>query len=182
MNERQGKLLAMMERKQKLMSGAPEDLRENIFQESRVLDERISAEEVDVLEKKQAMKELLKERSRTEVEEWKGAVATESGVAQKVAAGFRSSEAEGDLFLSEVGVLQRDSEEDQRSFGQVKAPPQKINAVIRVEPVETRDYVSAPSVTGCLEQIMEAEDEKDMEELGFIPECGQRAMLGPAHV
>ena len=29
----------------------------------------------------------------------------------------------GVIFLSEVGVLQRDSEEDQRSCGQVKAPP-----------------------------------------------------------
>ena len=35
MNERQGKLLAMMERKQKLMSEAPEDLRGKIFQESQ---------------------------------------------------------------------------------------------------------------------------------------------------
>ena len=33
------------------------------------------------------------------------------------AAGSRSSEAEGDLYLSEVGVLQTDWEEDQRSFG-----------------------------------------------------------------
>ena len=31
MNERQGKLLAMMERKQKLMSRAPEDFREEVF-------------------------------------------------------------------------------------------------------------------------------------------------------
>ena len=41
------------------------------------------------------------------------------------AAGSRSSEAEGDLLMSAVGVLQRDSEEDQRSVAQVKAPPQK---------------------------------------------------------
>ena len=67
------------------------------------MDERISAEEVDLLEKKLAMAGLLKERSRTEVEEWKGAVATESGVAQKVAAGFRSSEAEGDHFTPDAG-------------------------------------------------------------------------------
>ena len=36
MNERQGKLLAMMERKQKLMSAAPEDLWRKILQEMRV--------------------------------------------------------------------------------------------------------------------------------------------------
>ena len=34
-NGRQGKLLAMMERQQKLMSEAPEDLRGKIFQESQ---------------------------------------------------------------------------------------------------------------------------------------------------
>ena len=39
MNGRHGKLLAMLERKQKLTSGAREDLRGKIFQEIRVLDE-----------------------------------------------------------------------------------------------------------------------------------------------
>ena len=63
-NERQEKLVAMMERKQKLMSRAPKDLREKIFHESRVFDERISAEEVELFGKKQTMKELLKERRK----------------------------------------------------------------------------------------------------------------------
>ena len=45
-NERQGNLLAFLERTQNLMSGAPEDLREKKFQEIWVLDERISAEEI----------------------------------------------------------------------------------------------------------------------------------------
>ena len=53
-----------MERKQKLMVGAPEDLRANNFQDVRVLDERISSEEIDLLKKKQAMEELLKERRK----------------------------------------------------------------------------------------------------------------------
>ena len=35
LNERQGKLLAMMERQQKLMSEAPEDLRGKIFQDNQ---------------------------------------------------------------------------------------------------------------------------------------------------
>ena len=78
------------------------------------------------------------------------------------AAGSRRSETVGDLLLSEVGVLLRDSEEDQRSFGQVKAPPQKRRAVIRVESAETQDYVSALPLTSCMEQKMEAEDEKNM--------------------
>ena len=52
------------------MSGALEDLREKVSQEIRGLDERISVEEVELLGKKQAMKELLKERRKTKVEEW----------------------------------------------------------------------------------------------------------------
>ena len=51
----------MMEQKQKLKSAALEYLGRKILQEM-VLDERISADGIDVLEKMQAMKELLKER------------------------------------------------------------------------------------------------------------------------
>ena len=46
------------------MVGAPEDLRAKNFQDVLVLDERISAEEIDLLKKKQAMEELLKERRK----------------------------------------------------------------------------------------------------------------------
>ena len=81
-NERQRQLLAMMERKQK----SPENLWRMIFQEIRVLDERISAEDFDLLEKKQAMKGLLKERRCTEVEEWRDTVVGGSGVTRVVAA------------------------------------------------------------------------------------------------
>ena len=59
------------------------------------------------------------------MEEWRDTVVVVGEVTQRAAAGSPSSEAEGGLLVSEVGVLQRDSEEDQRSFGQVKAPPQK---------------------------------------------------------
>ena len=75
------------------------------------------------------MKELLKERRSTEVEECRSTVVAEGGVTQKAAAGSRSSETEGDLFVSEVGVRQKDTEEGQEPFGQVKAPPQKRRAV-----------------------------------------------------
>ena len=40
-------------------------------QDIRVWDHRISAEEVELLWKKQAKKELLKERKNTKVEEWR---------------------------------------------------------------------------------------------------------------
>ena len=80
-------MTSTMERKQKLMGEIPE-LREQC-QEIRVLDDRISAEELDLLEKKQAKEELLKERRSTEVEEWRDTVVTEGGVTQKAAAGSR---------------------------------------------------------------------------------------------
>ena len=94
------KLLAMMERKQKLMSGAQEDLRGKIFQELRFLDETISAEEIDLLEKKQAMMELLK--GSAQVEEWRGTDVAGSWVTRLSAAESRSSATEGGLFLTEV--------------------------------------------------------------------------------
>ena len=53
MNDRQGKFLAMVDRKRNLMSEAPEDLREKISQEISDLDEKISGEAKDLLEKKE---------------------------------------------------------------------------------------------------------------------------------
>ena len=76
-----------MERTQKLMGEIPE-VREQC-QEIRVLDDRISAVGLGLLEKKQAKVELLKERRSTEVAEWRDAVVTEGGVTQKAAAGSR---------------------------------------------------------------------------------------------
>ena len=46
MSERRGKLLAAMDRKRKLMSEVPEELRKQSFQEIRDLDERISEEDI----------------------------------------------------------------------------------------------------------------------------------------
>ena len=61
MTVRQERLMSTMKRKQKLM-GAVLDLREILCQEIRVLDDRISAEEVEL----QAMKKLLKERRKNQ--------------------------------------------------------------------------------------------------------------------
>ena len=97
--------------KQKLTSGAPRDLRRKIFQEIRDLDERISGEEIELLDQKQAMKEMLKERRCTEVEEWRDTFVAGGGVTRMAAAGSRGSETEGDLFLSEVGARQKDAED-----------------------------------------------------------------------
>ena len=55
-----------------------------------------------------------------------------------------------------MGVRQKDTEEEQRSLGQVKAPPQKRRATIRVEAAETEDYVSALPLASRMEPGMEA--------------------------
>ena len=54
-------------------------------------------------------------------------------------------------------------------FDQDKAPPHKIRAVIRVQSAETQDYVSAPPLTSCTEQTVQAEHEEEMKEPSFIP-------------
>ena len=79
------------------------------------------------------MEELLKERRKTQVDECRDTVVAEGGVIHKAAAGSRSSETDGDLFVSEVGVCQKDTEEGQESFGQVKPLPQKRRAAVRKE-------------------------------------------------
>ena len=81
-----------------------------------------------------------------------------------------SSEAEGDLLVYAVGVLQRDSEEDQRSFCQAKAPPQKRRAVIRVESVETQDYVSPPALTRGMEPKSAQETQRSLRKFLILEE------------
>ena len=81
--------------------------------------------------------------------------------------------------MSEVGVLQRDSNEGQESFGQVKAPLQK--RAVRAESEETQDNVSALPLTSCMEQKMEAEDEKNMEELSIAPSAISEPHMGRAY-
>ena len=71
MNAKQSRLLATMERKQKLMSGALEEVRDKLFQEVLVFEDRISAEEVELLETSEEMKDLMMGRRRTEAEEWR---------------------------------------------------------------------------------------------------------------
>ena len=158
MNARYRKLMSTMEREQKLMGDVPE-FQETLCQEIGVLDDRISAEELDLLEKKQAMEEISWRRG--EVPKLRDTDVAEGRVTWMAAAGSRSSEAEGHLFVSEVGVHQKDTEDGQKSFGQVKAPVQKRRAVIRVESAERQDYVSAPPLTSGMGT--------DMEELSFVP-------------
>ena len=80
-------LLTTMERKQKLVSGVPEDLRERLFKEVRILDDRISAEEAELCEKRAEMVDFLKESRRTKAEERRASGAVRSDVAQRAASG-----------------------------------------------------------------------------------------------
>ena len=86
----------------------------------------------------------VEERVRRKIEGTDDTVAVGS-VTRMTAGGSgpRSSEKEGDFLQCEVGVRQKDTEEEQRSLGQVVAPPQKRRAAIRVESAETQDHVSA---------------------------------------
>ena len=113
------------------------------------MDERISAEETDLLEQKQAMKELSKERRSTEVEEWRDKAAA-GGITWRAVVWSRSSATEGGLLFVRSGSSSKDTEEDQRSYGQV----QKRRAAVRVESAEKRDYVSAEALASHLEQKM----------------------------
>ena len=102
MNERHGKLLAKMERKQNLMSKAPEDLRKKMFQEVRDLDEKISGEEIGLLEKNQILDKKQIQRRSAETDEGRDPVVAGSGVTRRAVAGSRSFEREGDLRLADV--------------------------------------------------------------------------------
>ena len=84
-------------------------------------------------------------------------------------------------FVSEVGVSKK-SEEDQRSFGQVKALPQKRRAVIRVESAETQYYVSAPPLAGSIGVETGGGGRERYGGAQLVPECSERATLGLAQV
>ena len=86
-SERQGKRLAMMERKRNLMSKAPEDHRKQTFQEISGLDERISAKEMVLLERRRILEDLLKEGRNAEVEEGRVKVTAGGGITRQAVAG-----------------------------------------------------------------------------------------------
>ena len=58
MNANQSGLLATMARKQRLMSGASEEIRRKVFQDVLVLEDKISVE-IELLETSEEMRELV---------------------------------------------------------------------------------------------------------------------------
>ena len=144
------------------------------------MDERISVEEIDLLEKKLAMKEPLKERRSTQVEEWRETqMCAGGGATQMGATGSRTSETECDLLLSEGRALQKDAEEDQRSlWHQKKSNSNTPQSRRKLETVSQHP------------EWVEEENEDEMEEPSFVSsavseprwalhmcdgECGEKA-------
>ena len=66
-------------------------------------------------------------------------------------------------------IRRKDSEEDQILFPSQGATAEKKSSDTCSVSAETQDYVSTPPLTSSMEQEMTAEDEKDMEELSFVP-------------
>ena len=99
MNERLERLMSTMK-----LTGKSRSFETKLCHEVRILDDRTSAGEVELQEKKQAMKEPLMERRRTEVEEWRDTVAAEGGVTQTAAAVLKLHSGGCPLLLFEVGV------------------------------------------------------------------------------
>ena len=93
MNMGQKELLTTMARKEKLMSGALEKIREKHQEGFFVLEDRISAEELQLFEKREELEEIMKERRRTKVENWRVSDAARSGVVWKAASGAQCSRA-----------------------------------------------------------------------------------------
>ena len=85
------------------------------------------------------MKEMFDRKEKVEVEEPRGEVATDSGVASTVVTELQGSEMEGNWVPSELEVQRKDGENDYEAGGRVKAQPQKRRAVVRVESAETQD-------------------------------------------
>ena len=161
MNERQERLMSTMKRKQKLTGEVPR-LRQKC-QEIGVLDDRVWAEEVELLEKKHAMKELLKERRRTKVEGWRDTVAAEA-LLRRQQLGLKAPKRELTIpEVSEVGVHWKDTEQVRN----VEAPPQR-RVVVRKEWAETCHHMSAPPLMSRLDQNMEADDDKNLGEPGLF--------------
>ena len=84
------------------MNEALEDLGKQLFQEIKNLDEKISGEEMELLERKRILEEMLKEERNAEVEEGRVTVIAGGGATRQSVAGSRSSEAEDDLLLADV--------------------------------------------------------------------------------
>ena len=130
MNVKQSRLLATVERKQKMVSGALEEIRAKLSHEVLVLEDRISAEEEELFEKREA-------------EGWNKSEVAGADVACEAVSGARSSEG-GVRYLGElgVGVGQRVSLGNQSSISSGGGSQKKRKEAVRKESAETQEYES----------------------------------------
>ena len=126
------------------MSGASEDHREQLCKEIRLLDDRFSAEETDLLEKRAEIEELLKEISRTTVEEWRTPDAVWSDVAQKATSGAKDPRLEVGLAIQMKTEQSKRDERRQRMWERFtikkkkkRWAPQLLEEEAKVVQVET---------------------------------------------
>ena len=104
----------------------------------------------------------MKERRRTIAEEWRVSDAARGKVTWMAASGARSSGARvGPSDGSRVDVNCMGSLRERSSVSSVGASQQKRTAVIRKESAQTQDYVSCHD--------MEVDDDKSLEDIGFVP-------------
>ena len=73
--------------------------------------------------------------------------------------------------MSEVGVHQIDTEEDQKPFGHVKAPSQKSRAVVRKQSAETGLCVGASAEERPSPEYGGQRTRKNMEEPSLVGPC-----------
>ena len=71
MSATQSRQVATVERKQKLRSGAPEEIPRKVLQDVLVKEDRISAVETELLETGEQMRELTVEKRKTKAEGWR---------------------------------------------------------------------------------------------------------------
>ena len=85
------------------------------------MDDRISAEEVELLEKKKEMRELSKERRRTKVEGWRDTDAAEVKLLRRQHLGLKAPNRR----LAEPEVSWKGTGWNLKSAGYAKSPPRE---------------------------------------------------------
>ena len=96
------KLLDTQERKKSLLKEVPEDFHKQIFQDITTLEERLSEGEMELLEEKQSLGRMCKDRRYAKMEEGREKLAAEGEGTRVVGSGSQTSEMEAERLSAEV--------------------------------------------------------------------------------
>ena len=96
------KLLDLIGRKKSLVKEVPEEILKQTFQEIPKLEERLSEGEMALLEKKQRLEEMCKDRRYAKMEEWRKKFAAEGAVTRTARSGSPTSDMEAELLSTEI--------------------------------------------------------------------------------